>query len=280
MVSCKIYQTGEICEIIHFLEEPSGKRWVKISCRGVEKFLLANEIVPMSELSLPEKSSGAKATAPSGKTYIERPCTLSKSRFSYHFEMIDVKSDTFGVPKMRVPAVNWEYIGNCILTPVEDLDLFQFDASGKSAFQDNFFSKFDINVSYAREGANHYVSFKPTSESIMEFVRWIPLARLSRPELTKTLSSSVIELYKVHSNLLAEKKEREDRVRSLAGTLPFPLLLGARGPIGMSEAAFLSMPLFAHSSSRPAAASAPVIREVPDKGYMIDSILKKKTARF
>ena len=126
MVSCKIYQTGEICEIIHFLEEPSGKRWVKISCRGVEKFLLANEIVPMSELSLPEKSSGAKATAPSGKTYIERPCTLSKSRFSYHFEMIDVKSG-FLIIKSFLGISSWKSscLKSVICRNVESICIFQ-----------------------------------------------------------------------------------------------------------------------------------------------------------
>jgi hypothetical protein len=276
MVSCKIYQTGEVCEIIQFLADPStGKRWVKLNCNGIEKTIPEEDVVPMSEQSLPEKSGVASSGR---RTYIERPCTLSKSRFPHHFEMIDVKSATFGISSMRVPAVHWEFIGNCILTSPEDLDQFQFDASAKSAFQDNFFSKFDINVSYAREGANHYVCFKPTSESIMEFVRWIPLARSSRPELTKALSSSVIELYSVHSKLTAEKKAREDKVRSLAGALPFPFFLGSR--VGMSESALLSMPLAPPLRLASREKAAPISREVPDKSYMISSILQKKTSRF
>lgn len=277
MVSCKIYQTGEVCEIIQFLLDPStDKRYVKLNCNGVEKTIPEEAIVPMSEKSLPEKSGVASA---SRRTYMERSCSLSKSRFSHSFEMIDVKSATFGVPSMKVPAVHWEFIGHAIPTSAENLDLFQFDASGKSAFQDSFFSKYDINVSYAKEGVNHYVCFKPTSESIMEFVRWLPGAMYSRPEITKALSSAELDIYKRHSELVAEKKAREDRVRSLAGALPFPFFLGSR--VGMSEGSLLNMPLAPSIGLLSKGETAkPVPREVPDKSYMISELLKKKTRRF
>lgn len=276
MVSCKIYLTGEVCEIIQFLVDPAnGRKWVKLDCGGIIKTIPQNDVVTMSELSLPEKPTAAGA---SGKTYVDRPCTLSKSRFPHRFEMIDVKSATFGVPSMKVPAVHWEFIGYCILTEANNLDLFQFDASGKSAFQDSFFSKYNVNVSYAKEGANHYVCFKPTNESIMEFVRWLPSARYSKPEITKALSGAELEIYKLHSEMVAEKKAREDRVRALAVALPFPFFLGSR--VGMSEAALLRMPLAPSLGLTYRESSAPVTREVPDKSYMISALIKKKTSKL
>jgi len=93
-------------------------------------------------------------------------------------------------------------VGYCVLTDAESLDLFQFDAYGKSAFQDNFFNYFDTLVSYCVEGSNHYACFTPISERIVEFV-----AQLKRQVLKQYMSPTEIEDYR----LFVEMNEREVR---------------------------------------------------------------------
>jgi len=224
------------------------------------------------------QSGGSSMTR---KTYSQKACTLSKSILPYRFEMIDIDSNSFGITKMKVPGVIWEFVGNCILTSVDDLDLFQFDDSGKSAFQDNFYSKYDINVSYALEGTNHYVCFEPTNDSIMSFISWITSARYSQPELKKHMSHSQLELYKKHSATVNEKRLRESRARALIASLPFPFFVGAQNGLRMSEAALLKLPIIRDvpDSKTSVVHSNTTVAPPIDRTAIYATVIKKKTPR-
>jgi len=206
---------------------------------GEEKLIKKSSIIKPTQEEI--MAYNKELSERKSKTFNQKKCNLPKSNSIYNFKMIDVQSSHFS--KMKVPGVLWQFVNNCILTDAKSLELFQFNAFGKSAFQDNFYSIYDINVSYCIEGANHYVCFNSTSNSINSFISWLDSARSSRPELTQYINDYAIELYEIHRKQEEIKKLREARGYELVHVLPGHVFLGPSvGRRLEIPSALLSMP--------------------------------------
>lgn len=234
---CKIGTT--IYVIVNYLQDPSTKiRYIEVKdINGNKQRVMEDSAIPVSSserstferelqsksLVAVEPSSRFSVSAPVTSSYKPTPvikpvgvypqksCTLPK-RGSHKFELMNLSAKYFGGVEGMFPGVRWEFIGNCVLTDAESLDLFQFDAYGKSAFQDNFFNYFDTLVSYCVEGGNHYACFTPKSIRIVEFVAWyLAQTHVRREVLKQYMSPNQIEEYR-H---FVEMKEKEVRRASV-----------------------------------------------------------------
>jgi hypothetical protein len=114
------------------------------------------------------------------------------SRSIVSFETITVESKSLGVPRMEAPGILWEMIGKHVLTDVKSLHLFRFDSTGKSAFQDSFFTRFDMRITgYFKndvpciciEGGNKILAFAHWVITNREYHRIKELRRLQTQEL-------------------------------------------------------------------------------------------------
>jgi hypothetical protein len=167
---------------------------------------VASSYLSEARTPAPVARTQAPATKPVG-VYPQKSCNLPK-RGNHKFQLSNLSAKYHGGIEGMIPEVRWEFIGYCILTDAESLDLFQFDASGKSAFQDNFFNYFDTLVSYCVEGNNHYACFTPTSHAIVEFVaKYLSEVQVNREVLKQYMSHAAIEEYR----LFVEIKQREAR---------------------------------------------------------------------
>jgi len=117
------------------------------------------------------------------------------------FETITVSSENLGVPIMQAPAIYWEMIGKYVITDLESLLLFRFDSSGKSAYQDTFFSKYDIEVSGCFKEGKPCICIRG-GPKILAFAEWV-IANRTRQEQklrrkfqnVRTLNIEVLEFY-------------------------------------------------------------------------------------
>jgi hypothetical protein len=98
---------------------------------------------------------------------------LFNSGSIYKFEKIPVSSTTLGISPMKAPAILWEMIGTHVLTDIPSLHLFEFDEqTGKSAFQDIFFSKYDIRVTGCFKGKIPCICIEG-GPKILAFAEWV-----------------------------------------------------------------------------------------------------------
>jgi len=145
--------------------------------------------------------------------YPQKRCNLPKTNDLYEFHLDQLSAKAHGGIEGMLPAVKWEFIGFCVKTNAKSLDLFQFDDNGKSAFQDNFFSHYDTQVSYGVEGDKHYACFTPTSEAIVSFVARYLKQQISTRELKKYMSYAEIDEYR-HYREIMESELRMSLVRA------------------------------------------------------------------
>jgi len=154
------------------------------------------------------RETASRTPLPPARVYPPKACTLPQ-RIFHKFELMNLSARYHGGIAGMIPGVRWEFIGFCVETDSESLDLFQFDATGKSAFQDNFFNHYNTLVSYCVERGTHYACFTPMSESIVRFVAWyLAQEQVVTAKLKQYMSYAAIEEYR----RFVEVKEREKRM--------------------------------------------------------------------
>jgi hypothetical protein len=267
MSSCKIDNTGEVCQVNSASKDAKGDIWLNVTdSKGQVKEVRYTDVVPVTQESTFERMAKGTGT----RSYSQKSCEkMPKTSSLYRFEKSKVTN---------MPCIPWDLIGYCVLTDVNSLDLFGFNAADESMFQSKF-SEYDIKISYALEGANHYICVQATDNSILEFKSWVAMARTSKPEIKNYISPDAdqLELYKSHKKTLEAHKSRV--VQGHALMLPFPLLVDPRG-LARGGLQLSAGPLLPYSPRlvTPSLGAAPKVAAV-DRTKMF-SIIPKKTSRF
>jgi len=196
---------------------PSATRFaIPSALPSATRFALPSAIPSATRFALPSTTRGvveAERVSRAGddivgvsKSFICPALELFSIK-NHSFETTTVSSKYLGVPLMEAPAIYWEMVGKHVLTDIDSLRLFKFDKYGKSAFQDDFFTKYDIRITGCFKNGIPCICIEG-GKKIVAFAHWV-IANRERHRLRHILKLEIegLGFYSVFRETYSDSKD-------------------------------------------------------------------------